>query len=60
MIFAKTQYKSYNTELLAIVKALKTLHHYLEGCKHKILILINYNNLSQFIDKKNLSFYQIR
>ena len=33
MILAKTRYETYNTELLAIVKAFKNWRYYLEGCQ---------------------------
>ena len=56
MISAKTQYKTHNAELLAIVEAFKTWRYYLEGCKHKVLVLTNYNNLRRFMDTKSLSF----
>ena len=39
MIPAKTRYKTYNNELLAIIEAFKTWRHYLKGCKYKIFIL---------------------
>ena len=45
MIPAKTRYKTYNAELLAIVEVFKTWRHYLESCKYKVFVLINYNNL---------------
>ena len=60
MIPVETQYKTHNTELLAIVKAFKTWRHYLEGCKHKVLVLTDHNNLRRFIYTKNLSFRQVR
>ena len=59
MIPAKTWYKTHDSELLAIVEAFKTWRHYLEGCNHKILMLIDYNNLSRFMDTKILSFHQV-
>ena len=59
MIFTETRYKTYNGELLAIVKAFKTWQHYLEGCKHKILILTDHNNLRRFMDTKNLRSKQV-
>ena len=55
MIFAKTQYKTHDIELLAIVEAFKTWCYYLEGCKHEVLVLTNHNNLRRFMDIKNLS-----
>ena len=60
MIAAGTRYKTHNAKLLAIVKAFKTYCHYLEGCKYKVFVLTNYNNLQRFIDIKNLSFCQVR
>ena len=59
MISAKTWYITYNGELLAIVEAIKTWQHYLEGCKHKMLVLTDYNNLCCFIKTKSLSFCQV-
>ena len=60
MILAETRYKTYNSELLAIIKAFKTLRHYLEGSRHKVLVLTDYKNLRQFMDTKSLSFRQVR
>ena len=57
---AVTRYKTYNAELLVIVKAFKTWRHYLEGCKYKIPILTNHNNLRRFMGIKNLNFCQVR
>ena len=45
MIPSKTRYKTHNGELLAIVEAFKTWQHYLEGCKYKVLVLTDHNNL---------------
>ncbi len=56
MISAKTWYKTHDGELLAIIEVFKTWRHYLEGCKHKILMLTDHNNLQHFMDTKNLSF----
>ena len=56
MILAETWYKTHDGKLLAIVKAFKIWRHYLEGCKHKVLVLTNHNNLCRFIDMKSLSF----
>ena len=60
MILAKTRYKTYKNELLAIVEAFKTWRHYLKGCKHKVLMLTNHNNLRRFMDTKSLSSRQVR
>lgn len=59
MILAKTSYKIDNQKLLAIIEVFKTWHYYLKGCKYKVFILIDYNNLQQFIDTKNLSSRQV-
>ena len=60
MIPAKTQYKTHNAELLAIVKAFKTWRYYLKGCKHKVFVLTNYNNLRRFMNTKSLSSHQVK
>ena len=60
MIPAETQYETHNAELLAIVEAFKTWCHYLEGCKHKVLVLIDHNNLWRFMNMKSLSSHQVR
>ena len=59
MMPAETRYKTHNAELLAIVGAFKMWRHYLEGCKHKVLILINHNNLRRFKNIKSLSSRQV-
>ena len=60
MIPAESCYKMHNAELLAIVEAFKTWRHYLEGCKHEVLVLTNHNNLWRFMDTKSLSSRQVR
>ena len=60
MIPAKTRYETHDGELLAIVEAFKTWHHYLEGCKHEVLVLTDHNNLRCFMDTKSLSSRQVR
>ena len=60
MIPIETQYKTHDAELLAIVEAFKTWRHYLEGCKHEVFVLIDYNNLRRFMDIKNLSSCQVK
>ena len=59
MILAKTWYKTHNSELLAIVKAFKTWRHYLDVCKHKVFVLIDWNNFQKFIDTNNLGSRQV-
>ena len=60
MIPVETRYKTHDGELLAIVEAFKTWRHYLEGCKHEVLVLTDYNNLRRFMDMKSLSSKQVR
>ncbi len=60
MIPAETRYKTHNGELLAIVEAFNTWKHYLEGCKHKVLMLTDHNNVQRFMDTKSLRSRQIR
>ena len=52
MIPAKTWYKTHNSKLLAIVKVFKIWRHYLESCKHKVLVFTNHNNFCRFMDIK--------
>ena len=59
MILTETWYKTYNSELLAIVKAFKTWRHYLKGCKHEFLVLIDHNNFRHFMDTKSLGSRQV-
>ena len=60
MIPAEMRYETHDGELLAIVEAFKTWRHYLEGCKHEVLMLTNHNNLRRFMDTKSLSSRQVR
>ena len=60
MIPVETRYKTYDGELLAIVKAFKTWRHYLEGSQHEVLVLTDHNNLRRFMDMKSLSSRQVR
>ncbi len=59
MIPAETRYETHNDELITIVEVYKTWRYYLEGCKHEVLILTNYNNLQSFMDTKSLSSKQV-
>ena len=59
MIPAETRYETHDGELLAIVEAFKTWRHYLEGCKHEVLVLTDHNNLRCFMDTKSLSSQQV-
>ena len=60
MIPAETRYETHDGELLAIVKAFKTWRHYLEGCKHEVLVFTDHNNFRYFMDTKSLSSRQVR
>ena len=60
MIPTETRYETHDGELLAIVEAFKTWQHYLEDCKHEVLVLRDYNNLRRFMDMKSLSSKQVR
>ena len=60
MISAKTRYKMHDGKFLAIFEAFKTWKHYLEGSQHEVLVLIDHNNLQQFMDTKSLSSRQVR
>ncbi len=55
MIPAKIWYDTHDGELLAIVIVFKTWRHNLEGCKHEVLVLTDYNNLQRFMDTKTPS-----
>ena len=59
MIPAETRYETHNGELLAIVEVFKTRRHYLESCKHEVLVLTNHNNLCRFMERKSLSSCQV-
>lgn len=59
MIPTKIRYKTNNRKLLAIVEALMTWRHCLEGCKYEGLILTDHNNLQCFMNTKNLSSRQV-
>ncbi len=59
MIPAETWYKTHNQERLAILEALKTWRHYLKGCKYKVFILTDHNNLHRFMDTRSLGSCQV-
>ena len=60
MIPAETRYETHDGELLANVEAFKTWGHYLEGCKHEVLVFTDHNNLRQFMVIKSLSSCLVR
>lgn len=53
MISAETPYMTYNVEILAIIKVLKTWHHYLKIFKYEVIIHTDHNKLHNFISIKN-------
>ena len=59
MIPAETQYNMHDGKFLAIIKVFNTWRYYLKGCKHKVLVLIDHNNLRRFMNTKSLSFQQV-
>src|SRR5262249_32335254 len=52
---AELNYDIYDKELLSIFNAFFQWHPYLEGVRHKILILSDHNNLQYFATSKQLS-----
>ena len=60
MIPVETWYETHNNELLAIIKTFKTWRHYLEGCKHDVLVFTDHNNHRRFMDTKSLGSRQVR
>jgi hypothetical protein len=57
---AEQNYNIYDKELLAIIGALDTWRHYLEGCKHQIEIITNHKNLEYFKKAQKLTRRQAR
>ena len=60
IILAEIRYEIYDSKLLVIVEAFTTWRHYLESCKHEVLVFTDHNNLRRFMDIKSLSFRQVR
>lgn len=56
---ADTWYKTHNNKLLALVTVFKSWLHYLDSCKYEISFIMDPNNLSYFMNKKNPSFGQV-
>ena len=59
MVLTETHYETHDGELLVIIEAFKTWRHYLEDCKHEVLVLTDHNNLCQSMDMKSLSSRQV-
>lgn len=60
LISAERLYETHDAELLTIIEAFKTWLHYLEGSRHKVLVLTDHNNLRRFMDTKKPSPRQVR
>lgn len=59
MISRINKYEIYNSRLLAIIKIFITWQYYLKDFHYKILILIDYNSLYEFINTRNLILKKI-
>jgi hypothetical protein len=57
---AECNYETHDQELLAIVKTFGHWRYYLEGSKHPITVLTDYDNLKYFMTTKVLSWRQAR
>jgi hypothetical protein len=60
MIFAEMNYETHDQELLIIVKCFKHWRYYLKKSYHAMKILIDHNNLKEFINMKTLNERQIK
>ena len=52
---AKRNYEIYDWELLAIIRALKELRHYIQGSPHTTIILSDHKNLTYYREAKKLN-----
>jgi len=57
---AEQNYDIYDKELLAIVDAFKYWRHYLQGARHKIVVITDHKNLTSFTTMKALNKRQVR
>ena len=55
---AKQNYEIHDTELLAIIHALKHFRHYIQGSPHETRILSDHANLKYFTTKQTLTHQQ--
>ncbi len=55
---AEESYETHDLELLVIVEAFKQWHHYLERSTHSVKVLMNHNNLCEFMNIKTLNEQQ--
>lgn len=56
MILVKTQYKTHNAKVLAILKKIWNKQYYLKKYKYKIVVLTNYNNFCYSINPRIWAF----
>lgn len=49
MILIKMYYKTYNQDLLVIIKIFKIWHYYLKDKKFEVLVFTNQNNLNDLL-----------
>ena len=57
---AENNYKTYNLKLLTIIETFKQWHHYLKESSYLIEVLIDHNNLCEFINVKMLNSRQAK
>jgi len=57
---AEDSYEIYDLKLLVIVETFKQWHHYLKENSYSIKILIDHNNLCEFMNVKILNERQIQ
>jgi len=55
---AEESYETHDLELLVIVETFKQWHHYLERSTHSVKVLMNHNNLCEFMNIKMLNEQQ--
>ncbi|KAH6581339.1 hypothetical protein BASA61_009118 [Batrachochytrium salamandrivorans] len=55
MVPAERNYEIYDKELLAIVECFRHWRHFLQGGKHKILVISDHKNLEYFMTTKRLT-----
>ncbi len=55
---AEESYETHNLELLVIIEAFKQWHHYLKRSTHSVKVLMNHNNLCEFMNIKMLNEQQ--
>jgi hypothetical protein len=60
MTAPELNYDIYDTEIFAIVSALKEWSRYLEGAEHPILVFSDHKNLEYFTTTKVLNHRQAR